>query len=248
MQWDAAIAIAEGRFSEAAEALTESALATWDARPDAARVHRIQMGVIGMERGGYELVLPEIERLVAGDGSSVGYTWRAALAAGSRDDRSDGCRATTARADLAAGGFRGLMADHYRPVALRWLGEAVAGLRAMRRRGDAAAVPRAVRRSRARGPGGQHRRVLGRPRDRPDARSPGSSSGGRAALRAGRSARSHARVRGARRRGLAAGGPRHCGTPASVERARTMAADVVDQAERLGMVHLAESARRLARP
>jgi tetratricopeptide (TPR) repeat protein len=124
LQWDAALALAEGRFDDAAE-LAGAALATWDARPDASRVYLIQMAVAGLERGDHQQVLPEIERVVAGDASSVGYAWRSALAAGlAALGRADDARGRLEH--LAADDFRGLADDHQRPHALRWLAEAIA--------------------------------------------------------------------------------------------------------------------------
>jgi hypothetical protein len=124
LQWDAAIAIARGDFAGASE-LTSRALATWDARPDAFRVHRIQMGEIALELGNHEAVVPALEEFVAGDASSGGFAWRAALASslatmGRHDD------ARRRLEDLGAASFRGLVADHQRPVALRWLAEGIA--------------------------------------------------------------------------------------------------------------------------
>jgi hypothetical protein len=124
LQWDAAIAIAEGEFARATD-LTSQALATWDARPDAFRVHRLQMGGIALELGDHEAVVPALEEFVAGDASSGGFAWRAALATSlvTMGRRDDGRRRLE---DLGAGGFRGLVADHQRPIALRWLAEGIA--------------------------------------------------------------------------------------------------------------------------
>ena len=83
------------------------------------------MGEIALELGDHEAVVPAMEDLVAGDASSGGFAWRAALATslatmGRRDE------ARRRLADLGTARFRGLVADHQRPVALRWLAEGIA--------------------------------------------------------------------------------------------------------------------------
>jgi tetratricopeptide (TPR) repeat protein len=126
LHWDAALARAEGRFADADDLSTES-LALWHARPDALRVFLVQSACTGLERGEHEQLLPEIERAVAGNSSSIGYAWRAALACGLASiGRVD--EATARLDELAADKFRALADDHQRPLALRWLSEAVARL------------------------------------------------------------------------------------------------------------------------
>jgi transcriptional regulator with XRE-family HTH domain len=123
LHWDAAVALASGRDGDAAAA-ADAALETWSARPDARRVHLVQTATIALGRGDHAVVLPELERIVAGNTSSIGYAWRAVLAV---------CLAATGHGEAAAGrvdelardGFAGLADDHQRPHALRWLAEAI---------------------------------------------------------------------------------------------------------------------------
>jgi transcriptional regulator with XRE-family HTH domain len=122
--WDSAIAMAEARFASAHQ-LTESALAAWDARPDARRVHLVQSAAAGLERGDHAQVAAQIEPLVADSESSIGYAWRGVLAAclAAMGEVEDALRLVEV---LAADGFRDLAADHQRPHALRWLCESIA--------------------------------------------------------------------------------------------------------------------------
>jgi len=123
--WASAVARAEGH-AEAADDLSAEALATWHERPDARRAHDIQRAAAAVERGDAQ-VLPEIERLVSGDTTSLGYAWRAVLAggyAGIGDDLEARRRLDV----LAEGGFEQLADDHHRPHALRWLAECIVRL------------------------------------------------------------------------------------------------------------------------
>jgi transcriptional regulator with XRE-family HTH domain len=126
LHWDSAILRAEGCFA-AADERSAAALANWSARPDAMRVFLVQSANSGLERGEHERVLPQIEQAVAGNTSSIGYAWRAALACGlaAVGRRAD---ATARLQELGADKFRGLADDHQRPHALRWLAEAIARL------------------------------------------------------------------------------------------------------------------------
>ena len=127
LHWDSAILRAEGRF-DAADERSAAALANWSARPDAMRVFLVQSANSGLERGEHEQVLPQIEQTVAGNTSSIGYSWRAALACGlAAIGRT--AEATARLEELGADKFRGLTDDHQRPHALRWLAEAIARLR-----------------------------------------------------------------------------------------------------------------------
>jgi transcriptional regulator with XRE-family HTH domain len=126
LHWDAAILRAEGRFAEADEH-SAAALANWSARPDAMRVFLVQSANSGLERGEHEQVLDQIEQAVAGNTSSIGYSWRAALACGlAAIGRT--ADATVRLEDLGADKFRNLADDHQRPHALRWLAEGIARL------------------------------------------------------------------------------------------------------------------------
>jgi transcriptional regulator with XRE-family HTH domain/tetratricopeptide (TPR) repeat protein len=131
----AAIALAEGRLADAGN-LSATALETWNARPDALRVFAVQMAAQGLERGEHAHVLPQVEQLVAGNASSLGYAASALIAAGlaSTGQAEDARRRLD---ELATDGFDALADDHLRPQALRWLCEAIAELRA---RDDAAAL------------------------------------------------------------------------------------------------------------
>jgi hypothetical protein len=107
--------------------LADESLELWHARPDALRIFLVQSACTGLERGEHEQLLPEIERAVAGNTSSIGYAWRAALACGLASIGR--VEEATARLDeLSADKFRALTDDHHRPLALRWLSEAVARL------------------------------------------------------------------------------------------------------------------------
>jgi transcriptional regulator with XRE-family HTH domain len=123
LHWDAAVALAEGRCDDATR-FARAALETWSARPDARRMHLVQTATIALERGEHAAVLPELERLVAGNTSSIGYAWRAVLAV-CLAATGDGVAAAVRAEELAADGFCRLADDHQRPHALRWLAEAI---------------------------------------------------------------------------------------------------------------------------
>jgi hypothetical protein len=126
LHWDSAILRAEGCFGPADEK-SAAALANWSARPDAMRVFLVQSANSALERGEHEQILPQIEQVVAGNTSSIGYAWRAALACGlAAVGRT--ADATARLEELGADKFRGLADDHQRPHALRWLAEAIARL------------------------------------------------------------------------------------------------------------------------
>jgi transcriptional regulator with XRE-family HTH domain/tetratricopeptide (TPR) repeat protein len=130
----AAIALAEGRLSDASS-VSATALETWNARPDALRVFAVQTAAQGLERGEHVDVVPQVEQLVAGNASSLGYAARALITAGLASMGS--VEEARRRLDeLATDGFDALADDHLRPQALRWLCEAIAELRAR----DAAAA------------------------------------------------------------------------------------------------------------
>jgi hypothetical protein len=123
--WDAAVAAAEGRFSDA-ETLSAEGMTLSD-RPDAQRAHLIQSCAFAVDQGREEAVLDAIAQFTAGNPSTTGYAYRAgygaALAAvGRRSDARD------VLDDLATGGFAGLIVDHQAPTALRWLCELIAHL------------------------------------------------------------------------------------------------------------------------
>jgi hypothetical protein len=96
-------------------------------RPDALRVFAVQSAAAGLERAEHAHVLPQVEQLVGGEATSLGYAARALLAAGlaTTGSRHEARRRLDA---LAADGFAGLFDDHLRPQALRWLCEAIVAL------------------------------------------------------------------------------------------------------------------------
>jgi hypothetical protein len=246
LQWDAAIAIAEGAFARATD-LTTQALATWDARPDAFRVHRIQMGEIALELGDHEAVVPAIEEFVAGDASSGGFAWRAGLATslavmGRRDE------ARRRLEDLGTAAFRGLAADHQRPVALRWLAEGIAMLDLADLAADLLPIVEPYAGTLFVGPAvstvegaadralGQLLMVLGRHAD----------AGRRFEAAAALERQLGFTALETRTRYWDAANLARCDEPTARPRAREIAAEVVATAARLGMRPLADAARKLA--
>ncbi|MGH9012990.1 MAG: serine/threonine-protein kinase PknK, partial [Acidimicrobiia bacterium] len=248
LQWDAAIALAEGRFG-AADELADAALETWNARPDAYRYHFVQKAAAGLERGEHERLLPEIERQVAGDASSIRYAWRAVLACGlAAAHRPEESRRWLE--DLAGAGFRGLADDFHRPFSLRWLAEVVALLRAPDLAASLLPLVEPYAGLLLVGPAlstvecaadramGQLLATLGRhdEAERHYERAAALEARlGFAALEA-RTRRWWAKAVDER------------GGPGDAERARALAQDAAQRAERLGMGLLAASARELAAP